>query len=73
VEGIVRDELERSGAWLRNMKAEDRESVEILANTIVNKILHDPMTALKEESQHQGGLAYVATIRRLFRLEDGED
>ncbi|MDQ5987874.1 MAG: Glutamyl-tRNA reductase [Syntrophus sp. SKADARSKE-3] len=72
VEGIVREEMERSGAWLRNMKAEDRESVEILAKSIVNKILHGPMTALKEESQHQGGPAYVATIRRLFRLEDGE-
>lgn len=72
VEAIVREELERSGAWLRTLNTQDRESVEILANSIVNKILHDPMTSMKEESQHPGGLAYVAVLRRLFRLGNGD-
>jgi glutamyl-tRNA reductase len=69
VEAIVQEELERSGAWLRTLNAGDRESVEILANSIVNKILHDPTTSLKEESRNRGGMAYVAVLRRLFRLE----
>jgi len=68
--GIIRAELERSNGWLRNLQEEDREGVEILANAIVNKILHDPMTCLKEESQEGSALAYVAAIRRLFRLEE---
>jgi glutamyl-tRNA reductase len=72
VEAIVQEELERSGPWLRTLNAGDRESVEILANSIVNKILHDPTTSLKEESRNQGGLAYVAVLRRLFRLEKGD-
>jgi len=72
VAAIVREELERSGAWLRTLNTEDRELVEILANSIVNKILHDPMTALKEESQNPGGTAYVAALRRLFRLGEGK-
>jgi glutamyl-tRNA reductase len=70
---IVRTELERSNGWLRNLPDEDREGVEILANAIVNKILHDPMTCLKEESQEGPALAYVAAIRRLFRLEERQD
>ena len=68
VDAIVREELGRSGAWLRTLPAEDAESVEILINSIVNKILHDPMTSLKEESQHDEGMVYVAALRRLFRL-----
>ncbi len=72
VEAIVRDELDRSGNWLRGLSAEDREAAEILIHSVVNKILHDPMTTLKEESRHHGGPAYVAALRRLFRLEDGQ-
>jgi glutamyl-tRNA reductase len=72
VEAIVREEMEKSGAWLRTLDPENRQSVEILASSIVNKILHDPMTSLKEESQNQGGMVYVAALRRLFRLENGD-
>ena len=72
MEGIVRDELERSESWLQTLRAEDRETFEILAKSIINKILHDPVTALKEESQYRGGMTYVAALRRLFRLENGD-
>lgn len=71
VEAIVREELDRTGTWLRTLKAEDREMVYILINSVVNKILHDPMICLKEESQNEAGLVYVAALRRLFRLGDG--
>jgi glutamyl-tRNA reductase len=71
-EGIIRSELERSNGWLRNLREEDREGVEILANAIVNKILHDPVTCLKEESREGSALAYVAAIRRLFRLDESK-
>jgi glutamyl-tRNA reductase len=42
--------------------------VEVLAASIVNKILHDPMVGLKEESRQKDALPYVAAIRRLFNL-----
>jgi glutamyl-tRNA reductase len=71
--GIINLELERSGGWLRNLRDEDREAVEIMANAIANKILHDPVTCLKEESQEGSALAYVAAIRRLFRLDGSRD
>ncbi len=68
MEGIVKGELERSSSWLRNMNEEDRNRVAILASSLVNKILHDPMTGLKEESQDKDALPFVAAIRRLFNL-----
>jgi glutamyl-tRNA reductase len=71
-ESILRAELERSGSWLRGLGEEDRKNVEILAAQIINKILHDPVTGLKEESRSNGAMPYVAAIRKLFRLEGGE-
>lgn len=68
VEGIVKGELERSAAWLRKLDDEDRGRVEILTASIVNKILHDPMTGLKEESREKDALPFVAAVRRLFKL-----
>jgi glutamyl-tRNA reductase len=68
VEGIVKGELERSAAWLRKLDEEERKRVEILAASIVNKILHEPMTGLKEESREKDALPFVAVVRRLFRL-----
>ena len=42
--------------------------MEILANGIVNKILHEPTVGLKEESQDKDSLPLVAAVRRLFKL-----
>jgi glutamyl-tRNA reductase len=68
VEGIMKGELEKSESWMRNLDEQERNRVEILAASIVNKILHDPMTGLKEESREKDALPFVAAIRRLFKL-----
>ncbi len=68
MEGIMKGELERSASWLRRLSEEERNRVEILAASIVNKILHDPMTGLKEESREKDALPFVAAVRRLFKL-----
>ncbi|PKN60240.1 MAG: glutamyl-tRNA reductase [Deltaproteobacteria bacterium HGW-Deltaproteobacteria-11] len=71
MDGIVQGEMERVSSWLEGLSDADRERVQILASSIVNKILHDPITGLKEESQENGAAAYAEALRRLFRL-DGE-
>jgi len=52
-------------------REEDRKNIEILATQIINKILHDPVTGLKEESQSNGAMPYVAAIRKLFGSDRG--
>ena len=69
LEGIVRGELEKSGSWMQQMNGEERRRIENLVGAVVNKILHDPITGLKEESQDHDALPYIAAIRRLFRLD----
>ncbi len=71
-EDIIAGEIERSGPWVRNLTDDDREKVKSIASSIVNKILHDPITSLKEESLNGGADPYVAAIMRLFRLENEE-
>jgi glutamyl-tRNA reductase len=71
MDGIVRGEMERVSSWLEGLSEADRERVQILASSIVNKILHDPITGLKEETHENGAAVYTEVLRRLFRL-DGE-
>jgi len=71
VEGIMRGELDRSLSWMQDLSPEQRRNVEILASSILNKVLHDPIVAIKEESQDGGALPYIAALHRLFRLDDG--
>jgi glutamyl-tRNA reductase len=68
-DSIINNELEKSLSWMRDMNEEEKERIRILAASIVNKILHDPITRLKEESQNGGADPYVAAIMRLFKLE----
>jgi glutamyl-tRNA reductase len=72
LEGVARGELEEAASWLAGLREEDRRKVEYLATAMINKILHDPITALKDESLDGAGLPYVAAVRRLFGL-DRED
>ena len=69
-EGIVRMEMEKASSWMGSLESEDRDKVEALVNGIVNKILHAPMTAMKEESAEFQSQDIVAAARQLFRLDD---
>lgn len=69
---VIEEEIEKSLSWTRNLTEEEREKIRILASSIANKILHDPITSLKEESQNSGADPYVAAIKKLFRLEEDD-
>jgi glutamyl-tRNA reductase len=70
VDAILAGELERSHAWMQHLREADRDNITILVHAVVNKILHDPITGLKEESQDHAARPYVAALRRLFHLEN---
>lgn len=69
-EGIVKMELEKASGWMGNLDNGNREKVEALVNGIVNKILHAPVTVMKEESAEFDSQDIVAAARQLFRLDD---
>ncbi|MGD0274700.1 MAG: hypothetical protein ABSB79_01370 [Syntrophales bacterium] len=67
-ESIIRAELERAFGWMQNLSEAERANVEAMVTAVVNKILHDPIIGLKEETQEESAAPYVAAIRQLFKL-----
>ncbi len=67
-EAIRRAELEKAVGRLGDLTAEQREAVAALTASIVNKLLHQPMTELKRQATSRDGHQYAAILRALFRL-----
>jgi glutamyl-tRNA reductase len=67
---IVKAEMDKAAGWMHNLDKEEQEKVDNLVNSIVNKLLHTPVAALKEESSEFNSRDIVATARRLFRLDE---
>jgi glutamyl-tRNA reductase len=72
VEDIRQAELAKALGRLGNLTAEQREAVTAMTQSMVNKILHQPMTELKRRATLQDGHLYTSVLRRLFGLE-GKD
>jgi glutamyl-tRNA reductase len=69
-ESIRRQELEKTLSRWRPLDHTEQERLESLTVSIVNKLLHDPITYLKNEGTKNG--ASIEHIRKLFNLEDRE-
>lgn len=63
---ISRSELDRLYRKLPTLDAEQRQAVEATISRIVNKLLHPPLEALKDEARTGTPDGLVSAIRRLF-------
>jgi len=70
VEIIVQAEMAKANPWMQALEADERQKVEILVNSIVNKMLHNPVTVLKEEVSEFKSANIVALTRQLFQLDE---
>jgi glutamyl-tRNA reductase len=70
VDDIKRAELDKTLGRLANLSVLERELVEALASSIVNKLIHNTMVTLKAEVNSSEGAAYVEAARRFFSLGD---
>ena len=70
-EAIRRGELERGLAGVA-LDAKAAAAVEAVTRGIVNKLLHAPLSRLREELEGEAGLAHLEAARTLFALEDAE-
>ncbi len=66
---ILRNELARHAARLRDLTPDERASVEQLARAIVAKLLHDPIVALKERSEPGAEGAHARLLADLLGVE----
>jgi len=72
VERIRKAELEKTLGAFPDLPPEARASVEAMTSAIVNKILHAPLTRLKDQDRRQEA-HYVDAARHLFGIEEPED
>ncbi len=70
VEDIRRAEVEKVLGRLGQLSPQERELVESLASSIVNKLIHNTMVTLKSEVASADGAAFVEAARRFFNLSD---
>ncbi len=71
-ESIRSCELERALARL-DLGDTEQAAVDALTKSIVNKILHAPISRLKREAEREEGMAYLEVARVLFELDDEPD
>ncbi|NTV42223.1 MAG: glutamyl-tRNA reductase [Syntrophobacteraceae bacterium] len=70
-ETIRCNELQKTLSHLPHLTDRDRESIELLTQSIVKKILHDPILFLKKKSERDTMQTCVDYTQQLFNLEDG--
>jgi len=62
-------EVAKTMVALKSLSENERRSVEMLANAIVNKLLHEPMVFLKNSDPHDNPQLKLAFVRQLFGLD----
>ena len=70
IDEIKRTEIDKTMGRLANLSAAERELVEAMASSIVNKLIHNTMVTLKAEVNSSEGAAFVEAARRFFDLGD---
>jgi glutamyl-tRNA reductase len=66
----IRDaEVAKTLSSMKALSENERRSVEMLANAIVNKLLHEPMVFLKNNGPHDNPQLKLAFVRQLFGLD----
>ena len=68
IEAIRAGEVEKALPRL-GLDEAARDGVEALTRAIVNKILHAPLSRLREEAEREEGIAHLETTRLLFALD----
>ncbi|MGB5809567.1 MAG: glutamyl-tRNA reductase [Polyangiales bacterium] len=69
---VAEEELKRALARLHSISESDREVLEAMSRSMVNKLLHNPMTQLKIGAGEPDGARMIDAARRLFGITENE-
>ncbi|CAN5635058.1 glutamyl-tRNA reductase [soil metagenome] len=68
-EALRRAEVEKALRRLSHLQAKDREAIEVLTRSLLNKLLHSPTVRLREAAGNGRGTSALDTVRYLFELD----
>jgi glutamyl-tRNA reductase len=69
---VADDELRRALSRIDGLAETDRAVLEAMSRSLVNKLLHQPMTQLKAGAGEPDGALLIDAVRRLFALSQEE-
>jgi glutamyl-tRNA reductase len=72
-EAIIRSELKKSGSALAQLTPFQKEAVQVLTRSIVEKVLNDPILFLKGKADRPTVNTYIDMTRKLFNLDQEEE
>ncbi len=68
IELISNKELKKTFNSLKHISKSDKDSIKIMLNSILKKILHDPTLFLKKTNDHNNKILYLNFAKNLFNL-----
>jgi glutamyl-tRNA reductase len=68
MEDLMEGEYKKAEFSLQGLTAEQRRAVERLTGSIINKVLHDPITFLKESGNNDQEESRIDRIQKIFNL-----
>jgi glutamyl-tRNA reductase len=71
-ETIRQREINKTFSQLAHLSDADREAIEVLTESIVNKVLHDPIITLKRKAERETCHSFVDHTQQLFNLSNGD-
>ena len=71
-DAIRRGEIERTIERLRSVSSQDRELIDLMTSSIVRRLLHEPVAALKAQGKGSNSSDLAQLARELFGV-DGHD
>ncbi len=69
-ENIRKAEVDKTLRKMQNLSEVDRKRIEAMTEAILNKILHRPVSQMKNTSNSSEGGELVEAMRKIFRLDD---
>ena len=69
-ESIRKNELEKALKKMEPLSDQDKNTLTLMTQSVINKIFHKPTINLKKQTQSQEGHVYLKAIRHLFHLDD---
>jgi glutamyl-tRNA reductase len=69
LDAIADAELSKTMQTLQHLSSSDRKAFERMAESLINKILHDPTLFLKNPGSHRNKSVYLDFTRKLFNID----
>lgn len=72
-ERIRQNEVRKTFAQLPDLSDREKKAIEVLTESIIKKLLHDPIVFLKKKAQRETQAVFMDLTQQLFNLAEGAE